>query len=92
MDLERRLNALQGEREGLSSTLDESHDRIVMLEKQTREQDHIVSEPFCNNGDLRDLSIHQGSLHYWAQLLIYAFGEQYFDHHHVIKPVFKVLP
>ena len=43
MDLERRLNALQGEREGLSTNLDESHDRIVMLEKQTREQEHIVS-------------------------------------------------
>jgi len=33
----------QGEREGLSSTLDESTDRIVMLEKQTKEQEHTVS-------------------------------------------------
>lgn len=43
MELERRIELLQGEREGLSSTLDESADRIIMLEKQTREQDSIVS-------------------------------------------------
>jgi coiled-coil domain-containing protein 64 len=43
MDLERRINMLQGEREGLSSTLDESADRIIMLEKQSREQDSLVS-------------------------------------------------
>ena len=42
MELERRIELLQGEREGLSSTLDESADRIIMLEKQTREQDSIV--------------------------------------------------
>ena len=42
-DLERRINLLQGEREGLSSTLDESADRIIMLEKQSREQDSLVS-------------------------------------------------
>ncbi len=43
-DLERRISMLQGEREGLSSTLDESADRIIMLEKQTREQESIVSQ------------------------------------------------
>ena len=42
MDLERRIELLQGEREGLSSTLDESADRIIMLEKQSREQDSLV--------------------------------------------------
>ena len=42
IELERRIELLQGEREGLSSTLDESADRIIMLEKQTREQDSIV--------------------------------------------------
>jgi len=42
MELERRIELLQGEREGLSSTLDESADRIIMLEKQTREQDSII--------------------------------------------------
>ena len=49
LDLEKRVNALQGEREGLSCTLDESADRIVMLEKQTREQDHIVSDMSSND-------------------------------------------
>ena len=44
IDLERRIELLQGEREGLSSTLDESADRIIMLEKQSREQDSIVRE------------------------------------------------
>ena len=43
LELERRIELLQGEREGLSSTLDESADRIIMLEKQTRDQDSIVS-------------------------------------------------
>jgi len=43
LDLERRIQLLQGEREGLSSTLDESADRIIMLEKQAREQDSLVS-------------------------------------------------
>lgn len=44
MDLERRIDLLQGEREGLSSTLDESADRIIMLEKQAKEQESMVSE------------------------------------------------
>lgn len=44
MDLERRIELLQGEREGLSSTLDESADRIIMLEKQAREQESLVLE------------------------------------------------
>ena len=47
MELERRIELLQGEREGLSSTLDESADRIIMLEKQNREQDSIVMIIFC---------------------------------------------
>ena len=47
MELERRIELLQGEREGLSCTLDESADRIVMLEKQTREQDSIVNNLLC---------------------------------------------
>jgi len=42
LDLERRIQLLQGEREGLSSTLDESADRIIMLEKQSREQDSLL--------------------------------------------------
>jgi hypothetical protein len=38
-DLERRLQSLLSEREGLSSALDEATDRIVMLEHQAREQE-----------------------------------------------------
>ena len=53
MDLERRINLLQGEREGLSSTLDESADRIIMLEKQGREQDSLVSNLTDHAGRLR---------------------------------------
>jgi len=42
IDLERRIEALYAEREGLSSTLDESADRIVMLEKEARERDCLI--------------------------------------------------
>jgi len=42
LDLERRIEALYAERDGLSSTLDESADRIVMLEKESREQDSMI--------------------------------------------------
>ena len=45
LDLERRIEALYSEREGLSTTLDESADRIVMLEKESREQDSMVEFP-----------------------------------------------
>jgi len=42
IDLERRIEMLYAERDGLSSTLDESADRIVMLEKEAREQDSMI--------------------------------------------------
>jgi len=42
LDLERRIEHLYSERDGLSSTLDESADRIVMLEREAREQDNIL--------------------------------------------------
>ena len=45
LDLERRIEALYSERDGLSTTLDESADRIVMLEKESREQDSMVQFP-----------------------------------------------
>ena len=47
MELERRVESLYAERDGLSSTLDESADRIIMLEKEQREQDNIVSNCVC---------------------------------------------
>ena len=37
-----RIESLYAERDGLSSTLDESADRIVMLEKEARERDCMI--------------------------------------------------
>ena len=42
LELERRIDSLISERESLSVTLDESTDRIMMLEKQSREQEQLV--------------------------------------------------
>ena len=41
------------EREGLSSTLDESADRIVMLEKEARERDCLVREHHSQTGSVQ---------------------------------------
>ena len=38
-DLEKKVHQLIAERENLSSALDESADKMLMLEKHTREQD-----------------------------------------------------
>jgi hypothetical protein len=38
-EMERKLQSLLSEREGLSLALDEATDRIVMLEHQAREQE-----------------------------------------------------
>ncbi|XP_054723572.1 bicaudal D-related protein homolog [Uloborus diversus] len=38
-ELERRISALSNEREGLNVSLEESSDRILLLERQNREQD-----------------------------------------------------
>ncbi|XP_076038913.1 bicaudal D-related protein homolog isoform X2 [Oratosquilla oratoria] len=51
-ELERRIDNLVGEREGLSVNLDESSDRILMLEKQSREQEAMLR---LNQRDLDDL-------------------------------------
>lgn len=45
-DLERRLNNLVEERQGLSVTLDESSDRIHLLERQKEEQEKEVRNSF----------------------------------------------
>ena len=63
MELERRIELLQGEREGLSSTLDESADRIIMLEKQNREQDSLVIY-FFDNLD----AMHKKMINFWSKL------------------------
>ena len=62
MELERRIELLQGEREGLSSTLDESADRIIMLEKQNREQDSLVIY-FFDNLD----AMHKKMINFWSK-------------------------
>jgi len=61
IELERRVEALYAERDGLSSTLDESADRIIMLEKEQREQDNVIrssrkeiDELKSNNSSLAD--------------------------------------
>ena len=68
MELERRIELLQGEREGLSSTLDESADRIIMLEKQNREQDSLVIY-FFDNLD----AMHKKNDQFLVQAMIYNF-------------------
>ena len=40
--LERRIAELLGEREGLSYNLDETSEKILMLERHAREQDNQV--------------------------------------------------
>ena len=57
-DLERRIDELLGEREGLSSTLDDSSDKILMLERQSREQESqvdVLQDLSTISKDLRDL-------------------------------------
>jgi predicted nucleic acid-binding Zn-ribbon protein len=41
-ELERRINQMNRERESLSVNLDESTDRIMLLEKETRERESQV--------------------------------------------------
>lgn len=41
-ELEKRIDELLGEREGLSSTLDHTSDKILMLERLAREQESQV--------------------------------------------------
>lgn len=57
LELERRIDSLINEREGLSVTLDESSDRIIMLEKQSMEQDALVRNCQRDLDDLRHTNI-----------------------------------
>ncbi|KAG8236773.1 hypothetical protein J437_LFUL016887 [Ladona fulva] len=52
-DLERRVQQLLDERESLNSALEESADRIVMLEKQHKEQDSQLRQVTRELDDLR---------------------------------------
>ncbi|XP_050728980.1 bicaudal D-related protein homolog isoform X1 [Eriocheir sinensis] len=57
MDLERRIDSLLNEREGLSTHLDESSDRIMMLEKQSREQEAMLRNSQRDLDDLRHTNL-----------------------------------
>ena len=58
-DLERRMQHLLSEREGLSSNLDESSDRIMALERQCHEQEMHLRE---TQRELDELRTANGSL------------------------------
>ena len=47
-ELEKRVEELIGEREQLNSTLEETSDKIVMLERHAREQDCQVMKMYLN--------------------------------------------
>ncbi|XP_069976686.1 bicaudal D-related protein homolog isoform X4 [Penaeus vannamei] len=53
IELERRIDSLLSDREGLSVNLDESADRIQMLEKQYREQEIMLRNSHRELEDLR---------------------------------------
>eukprot|EP00096_Caligus_rogercresseyi_P002625 TRINITY_DN14815_c0_g1_i1.p1 TRINITY_DN14815_c0_g1~~TRINITY_DN14815_c0_g1_i1.p1 ORF type:complete len:496 (+),score=157.11 TRINITY_DN14815_c0_g1_i1:81-1490(+) len=57
IDLERRIEFLTDEREGLSSTLDESAERILMLEKQSRDQDILIRSNEISMEDLQTTNL-----------------------------------
>nr|XP_053626205.1 bicaudal D-related protein homolog [Cherax quadricarinatus] len=57
MDLERRIDSLLDEREGLSSHLDATSDRLVMLEKQSREQEAMLRNRDRDLDDLRHTNL-----------------------------------
>ncbi|XP_042227044.1 bicaudal D-related protein homolog isoform X2 [Homarus americanus] len=59
MELERRIDSLIDEREGLNSTLDATTDRLVMLEKQSKEQEATLRN---RDRDLTDLRLTNDSL------------------------------
>ncbi|XP_071517152.1 bicaudal D-related protein homolog isoform X2 [Panulirus ornatus] len=57
LELERRIDSLLNEREGLSVNLDESSDRIMMLEKQYREQEALLRNSQRDLDDLRHTNL-----------------------------------
>ncbi|XP_040578909.1 bicaudal D-related protein homolog [Lepeophtheirus salmonis] len=57
IELERRIEFLTDEREGLSTTLDESADRILMLEKQSREQNLIIRSNELSMEELQNTNL-----------------------------------
>lgn len=49
IELEKRINSVQSDRDGVSAALEEATDRIMMLERQTREQEIQVRPYFEEN-------------------------------------------
>lgn len=49
IELEKRIHSIQSDRDGLSSALEEATDRIMMLERQTREQEIQVGSFYISN-------------------------------------------
>ena len=47
--LERKISELLGEREGLSVDLDETSEKILVLERKTREQETQVNNVYVTN-------------------------------------------
>ncbi len=47
--LERKIGDLLGEREGLSCNLDETSERIIMLERNAREQESQVINSYIHS-------------------------------------------
>lgn len=48
IELEKRIHSIQSDRDGLSVALEEATDRIMVLERQTREQEiQVGSAIFC---------------------------------------------
>lgn len=58
-ELEKRLNSLQCDRDGLSAALDEATDRIMMLERQTREHEIHIR---VSKRELDELRVVNGTL------------------------------
>ena len=46
-ELEKRVEELLSERESLNNTLDDTSDKIILLERHAREQDCQVGKYFC---------------------------------------------
>ncbi|CAL4059560.1 unnamed protein product, partial [Meganyctiphanes norvegica] len=57
MELERRIDSLISDREGLSVNLDESTDRIVMLEKQGRESEALLRNAERDLNEIRNANL-----------------------------------
>ncbi|XP_078598201.1 BICD family-like cargo adapter 1 isoform X2 [Branchiostoma floridae x Branchiostoma japonicum] len=70
-DLERRLSELAEERDGLESTLDASHERIMLLERQKQEMEHKLCQ---QQRDMSELQQSQNHLQARVDVLQSSYG------------------